>query len=384
MSSFIDIKSATGISIYFPFLDGKEGHQRRVASEVYWLILYSLLADKVILSPSSVFRGRFVKDNVEFLGKHDLLRFMIDSGVLVATSTNDQVSVASDLVEYYSGTREKLARDLDSELDIYFRDEWFQRKLYADRLTSRVLPGLNARDKTLLEIQDLLSTTPKHNVFIQDIEKVGLSGSDFHALLRSSRIAYFVSGRDGNGAIMPPSNRLHEPSDFDFMYSKRVLLHIARMIESKVLCKLDELTLGEYERLRNALAEFRYDFFKLSESGRDVYDYLHSSRSMQRSILGSRLIINSIAASVAMAVGLTLSPLYSLYGISAAVGLRFAWGFLNSSASINNQIADGVFRLAVNTRLVGKYHREFSGLVEKLNKSLSVVHIERMKELEYL
>ena len=164
----MDIRRLGGITLYYPYLDQKNGFLVPLHTELSWLYLYSLFVDRILIPPRSLFLGQYGNQNLADLMSIPSLRYLIESGALITTTTDKNIRDLSDLFENYSGQTIQSLFCL-KDFSIYTRDVSFQKKIASEY----IIESISKKEHLSQQDKDFIIAATKenlnHNIFVSKV-----------------------------------------------------------------------------------------------------------------------------------------------------------------------------------------------------------------------
>jgi hypothetical protein len=369
-----DVRQIGGINLYFPFLDLKDGRIVSLCSELSWLIVYSLFADRILIPPRSLFSGKFALQNLAGIYREKILTEMADSGILISTATNKIIGDSFDLFEHYSGLIAE--RQLGfQKMPVYYRDEFYQRKLASMHLANSINSNLEMPTYLRRNISHIASNNLNQDELSTQINNQ-ISGvkKEFQVEIHNSlKQAYFFAGAKGNSAIIPPISGQWIHDNHEFFYSKQIIGKFGLKIQKNMGKPINLITSKEFYGLRNNLRIFREQYLQLSIKQREFFCDINELLQKKHPELRLGLPILGIQASVATSIGLALSPIFDMAAFGLAAAGQFAWESLSKGFRVNDQISESARRVLVNSGVMKTYTRDVLEILENFNKSIEKI-----------
>lgn len=371
MSTFVDIRKIGGKSLYYPYLDSKDGLQRPLIAERRWLMLYSLFVDRIIITPSSVFAGEFAVKNLADLCSVPWLAYLADTGQLVSTTSKDGVWDLRDLFESYSGLSKVSSLVLNRDLPIFSRDESYQREVYASHLTDTVARIATSGLRIDAEVADAVKAKPRHADFVAAIPRISDVSEIQAALSEAAVVSYFFAGAKGNAAITPPVSGQQSHENFDFLYQKQALLGFGLELERSLGKGIGQLTFNQHRALRLNLALFREQYFQLAQKHKDIFTHVNQLNQLASSSVRLKAPTVLFQATVATAIGVVLTPVFGLAAFGAAIAGKFAWEAFSKSIKLNDKFAENLRKGAVRVGLQRGHEKDLIDAIESFRKGIA-------------
>jgi hypothetical protein len=365
-----DIRQLGGRNIYFPFLDDKLGVKESVRSNADWLVFYTFFADRVLLPPSAAFDGVNALSNLKMLRLIKPISVLAAEGAIVSTSSKQQVRDFRDLFEAYSGITAN--RNLfPSDILVFGRDEYFQRKIYSDHLAKRLPKKLSFSLSESRELLRILAEMPRHEDF-ETLARASVPriNSELSKFFIETRIAYFLGGAAGGNAITPPVWESDPHEHFDFFYSKNVLLPLKLDLERQVGNSLPLLEAKTLLRLRSNLRVFSEQYYRLSIKHKEAFNIVATNIASESRL---RIPLIMLQAAIATAISVALSPIFGLLATGVAIGAKFVWESFSKSAKISERMTDQARSIVVRMGLMRPHEKELLEAIESFQKGVASV-----------
>jgi hypothetical protein len=377
MATFVDIRKIGGRSLYYPYLDSKNGTQRPLIAERRWLLLYSLFVDRIIITPSSVFAGEFAVQNLADLCSVPWLAYLADTGQLVSTTSKVDVTDLRDLFESYSGLSKANSLVLNRELPIFGRDESYQREVYADHLADTVVRMATSRFRIDAEVADAVKAKPRHAEFLAAIPRISDVAEVQTALSEAAVVSYFFAGAKGNAAITPPVNGQQSHENFDFLYQKEALLGFGLELERSFGKGIGQLTFNQHRVIRRNLSLFREQYFQLAQKHKNVFTNVSQLNQLATPSVRLKAPTVIFQAAVATAIGATLTPIFGFAALGAAIAGKFAWEAFSKSIKLNDKFAENLRKGAVRVGLQRGHEKDLIDAIESFRKGIAASSFSR-------
>lgn len=368
-----DIRKIDGLKLYFPYLDSKQGRVCSLRSQISWITLYSLFVDKIIFPPRSLFSGQFALQNLADLHSIPLLRSLVESGTLITTTTDNNVRDLPDLFERYSGLAAIPPYKFGSDFQFFSRDELFQRSVVSNYMFEKIRKAEYLESHEKISMAKLLATQPDHIQLIAAIQGMFFEHGSVasHELQQEAVVGYFLGGAKGNSAIMPPQHEENDYSFFDFFYSKSALLPFGNQLIKKLAKPLHQLSAQELRKIKTNLAVFRYKYNELSIKHRELFHEVLNTVSKSHPTFRLRAPIAALQATVAITIGLALSPIFGAAAFGLAIATKWLWESISKGYKLNDKAVDQVRIYLTRTKLLKPYHKDLLELLDLFESSLS-------------
>ena len=367
----IDIRKAGGRSLYFPFLDNKQGKIETIEQQASLLILYALLVDRVVLPPRSFLGTKCFKYNMNFASEDKLLHYLFESGSLV-TTTGHSVRDDIDLINIYSnGNGDGYSLNSPSAknfpLTYFSRDVEYQKKVFADYFSCH-MQGIIAsqEDKNILE--DILSNRYDYSTLIQQINVSKISAVS--RIVKLSQIAYFYAGAKGNGTIIPPLHANYPSTFFDFMYSKHILGKFGATLERRLLCPLSDISIEKFIELKSSLNIFSDKYFYFANKYSNLFSQINRD-ILKNKRLGFRLPLASVQSILSLIIGSILTYVFGsiTLGASATLISAYALEVYLKLHKLDMHLTNTIYLILGKMNLTREYYYELVCILDDFEKS---------------
>lgn len=367
-----DIRRLGGINLYFPFLDQKNGKIASLRQELDWIIAYTLLVDRILFPPRSLFSGKFSLQNLADLASISILKHLVDDGTFITTTTNRNTRDISDLFECYSHLH-NIGKFPLSDFSIYSRNEEFQKKLASEYAVEKIknIEEIDSFSKDRMIF--IASKNQGHTDFTANInETISPENIDLkNKIMEILSSSYFYAGAKGNSAIMPPVENEQSHDFYEFFYSKQMLYYFASEFKRAIGGPIHSVKYNKLCEARSNLAIFREQYFSASLKHRLFFNNINNLLSKKYPIARIRAPILALQATAATSIGLALSPILGAAAFGVAAAGKFAWEAVSKGYKINDRFSESMRKTLVKAKILSPYTKDILELLESYQKSIN-------------